>query len=289
MKYVIACLLWIIPATVLAQGFPSYSNIYVNDYADVLDDAAEARITAAEQALEASHGVQVSVLTIDRRSDYGDSPSIESFAKALFNDWGIGNVDANNGILILVAVQDREMRVALGAAYPPVYDGLAQRVIDTQFLPAFRKDRYQDGIEAGLAMIIDRLAIPLAQKQAVQLSDIPDAPGQDNTEIMLVAGAFFGFLALMFLAASGVLGKIRTRLRRCPNCGRHSLSQHDEVLENATLDAEGKRRRGVTCDQCDYDDRRVSIIPVRTRSTGSGSGGSFGGGRSSGGGASGKW
>lgn len=291
MKFLLAALLCLLPAFVLAEEFPAYSNIYVNDYAEVLDDSAEGRIKGELQTLAQDHGVQMTVVTIGSRTDYGDSPSIETFAKDLFNFWGVGDAGRNDGILILVAVRDREMRIALGNAYPVVYDGLAQRVIDTQFLPAFREGRYQDGIEAGVTLTIQRLAIPLSEKQAVQLSDVPEAPAQDNSDIILVSGVFFGVLALMFLAASGVLGRIRTRLRRCPGCGRHSLSQRDEVLKEATLTTEGERKRGVTCSRCGYDDRTIRIIPVRSKSSGGSSsgGGSFGGGRSSGGGATGKW
>ena len=153
-----------LPIAAWAQNFPDYQSTFVNDYAQVIDAAAKTRITAALRQAREETGVEATVLTIARRADYGDSASIETFAKDLFNAWGIGNAASNDGILILIAVEDREMRIALGSAYPPVWDGVALQIIDHDMLPAFRDGTMAAGIEAGTLAAIDRIARPFSAR-----------------------------------------------------------------------------------------------------------------------------
>lgn len=129
---------------------PGYAEVYVNDYADLLDDAAEARIREDLIGLYDSTGIEMTVLTIETTGQYGHSGPIEPFATALFNAWGIGNAARNDGVLILVARDDRRMRIELGAGYARSWDARMQRVIDDAFLPRFREEAYQQGIEAGV-------------------------------------------------------------------------------------------------------------------------------------------
>lgn len=133
---------------------PGYAEVYVNDYQDLLDAAAETRIRDKLIGLYDRTGIEMSVLTIQNMGQYGHSGAIEPFATALFNAWGIGNAKRNDGVLILIARFDREMRIELGAGYARSYDARMQRVIDDAFLPAFRDDAYQAGIERGVDEVI---------------------------------------------------------------------------------------------------------------------------------------
>ncbi len=81
-------------------------------------------------------GVSVTVLTIDSFRAYtADDISFERFATRLFNHWGIGNADRNDGILLLVAKKDRKVRIELGKGYPSSYDARAKEIIDTVIVP----------------------------------------------------------------------------------------------------------------------------------------------------------
>ena len=81
---------------------------------------------------------------------------MEDYATALFNAWGIGKKDRDNGVLILVAVEDRAMRIEVGYGLEGVLpDGLAGSVIRQSFLPRFRDDDYRAGILEGTARIVE--------------------------------------------------------------------------------------------------------------------------------------
>ncbi|EEW25828.1 TPM domain-containing protein [Rhodobacter ferrooxidans] len=268
-----------LPCAVLAQSFPEHTSVYVNDFAQILDDASETRIAQALEAVRDDTGVQANVVTISRRADYGDSASIEAFAKDLFNHWGIGNAARNDGILILVASEDREMRIALGSAYPPVWDGVALRIIDTQMLPAFRDGNMAAGIEAGTLATIDRIARPFTAGQPA-----PEAP---TTPFDPTPWMFGGAVLLSILvAARGGLANLALRFRTCPACGKRGLHRDHTTLTEPTKLASGVQRIRTACNSCDYHRDVERTIPSLSSS---GGGGSFGGGSSSGGGASGRW
>ncbi len=265
-----------------AQAFPERSHLRVNDYANLLDSEAEARITRQLDDIARDLGTDMTVLTIRSRTDHGDHPDIESFATALFNSWGIGSIENNSGILILVARQDRDMRVELGADYPPIYNEISENVIDGAFLPAFRKDDYQNGIETGVSRTIDRIAGPFARGEEVRAE--PDRK------------RIGGLIALLAVGSMGVSALIATavyrRRRKCPQCGQQSLNRSKTTIVSATRSRFGQGRRDAKCDNCDYTSTSNYTIPmISTSSSSLSSGGSSSssGGSSSGGGGSGSW
>lgn len=275
----LALLAWL-PLAAWAQAFPEFQSTFVNDYAQVIDADTETRITAAFRQTLEDTGVEATVLTIERRADYGDSASIESFAKDLFNAWGIGNAVRNDGILILIAVEDREMRIALGSAYPPVWDGVALRIIDHDMLPAFRDGTMAAGIEAGTLAAIDRIARPFSAR--LSAPEPPAAPF-DPTPWMF-AGAVLLSLLVVF---RGALANLALRFRACPTCGKRELHRSHVTLTAPTQTAFGRKRITTACAACGYHSDIERDIP--SLSSSSSDNDSFGGGSSSGGGASGRW
>ena len=123
------------------DGIPGYESIYVNDYANLLSTNAENNIRQQLIDLYGRNGIEMTVLTIDRRSDYQYFGTNEAFATQVFNTWGIGNAERNDGVLVLVSRYDREMRIELGLGYGNRLNGAAQAVIDDDFLPYFREDK----------------------------------------------------------------------------------------------------------------------------------------------------
>lgn len=166
MRFFLAIILWFATVTAApAQAFPEPSDLYVNDLAGVIGSDAENRIRTVLKRTRAETGVELTVLTIKTRSAYDTSASIEAFATGLFNEWGIGDGDLNNGILILVATDDREMRIELGAGHAARYDPVAQEIIERFFLPQFREGDYSGGIEAGAREVVIRIAHRLEGEQ----------------------------------------------------------------------------------------------------------------------------
>lgn len=264
-----------------AEPYPAYNDLFVNDLAGVLDPDVSRRLRDQLEALKSDTGVEMTVLTIASRNNFDHSPSIEHFATGLFNNWAIGNAQANTGILVLVAVEDREMRLELGAGYNQGYDVLAQEIMDRWFLPEFRRDDYGAGIEAGVEQTITRIARRNATGQLAEPLPQIQEPWFDR----IIPWAFGAIAA--GIVGIGLFGRKISdwgyRFRSCPNCGKTGLHSHrirpDEIG--------GTGHHMITCQHCKYRDDRPWRPSAPNRK--GGGGGSFGGGRSSGGGASGRW
>jgi len=261
-----------------AQTFPAPLTPYVSDFADLIDPETEARITADLRKLRQERGTELAVVTIESRAKYGDAGTLESFATALFNDWGIGNATRNDGILFLVSRDDRETRIELGAGYSPVYDDRMKTVIDHTIIPYFREGNFSAGIEAGVLEIGKRTDFAFTDAPPVRKSWLRANMG------LLV----FGLMAVVigFLSLRRRLWDMAQKLRRCPSCGQKTLSTRRNTIRPADRTTSGLEERLVWCTNCDYRNTTTRVLP-RIRSHRSG--GSFGGGRSGGGGASGKW
>lgn len=187
-----------LPFAAAAQDYPPPGSDTVNDWAEVLPPEAEARIAASLRAARQETGVQVVLVTMARIADHGGAGQrLESYAKGLFNAWGVGDGQRNDGILVLVATEDRAMRIALGAGYDPVWDNAAQAAIDRGFLPGFRAGRMGAGIETGMDEVIARIARPFAAGQPAP------APQEDGTDLAAVPAGGRGGAADRAAPAAG--------------------------------------------------------------------------------------
>ena len=265
-----------------AAPYPGHADLYVNDLADIIEPAAADQLRGELAKLTSETGVELTLLTIPSRGDYDDSPSIEAFATGVFNSWGVGRAEFNDGILVLIAVEDREMRIELGAGYDQGYDVLAQDIVNRWFLPEFKKNNIAAGIAAGMAQTITKIARPHAKGLPAEVSS---APLQSGFERFFPWA--FGAIAAA-IVGMGMFGQRLSdwsyRFRRCPSCGQKGLHR-EHVLPGSLPPSTGQIL--TTCNSCSYRDER----PWRgsQNRNNAGGGGSFGGGSSSGGGASGRW
>ena len=140
--------------------YPQPDNGYVTDLAGLLSAEEEEQIETWLWQVEYRTKVEIIVMTINSIHDYPgtDNSSIETFATGLFNAYGIGNMPLNDGILLLVAKNDRKVRIELGAYYGHRRDADAQRIIDNDILPEFRRGDFAAGIEDGTKAIMSEFA-----------------------------------------------------------------------------------------------------------------------------------
>lgn len=271
------------PLVAVGQGLPDYVSSTVNDFADLLPPAAEAELDQTLTDLRAQSGVELVVVTIASIADYPDAPrTFETFATALFNKWGVGDATRNDGILVLVVRNDREMRIELGAGYPRAYDDIAGSVIRDVFLPSFRADDYETGISKGVAATIERIAKPHSIGALPALED-KDGGIQNWLSRNWIIVAFAGLFGAKRFRSQ--ISDTWVRTRRCPKCGKRSLSRRRHIRRDATIELEGLLDLTTSCNNCDYRYEK----PVTLHKSKGRSGGRFGGGRSSGGGSSGRW
>ncbi len=116
-------------------------DIYVADFADMIDPEEREKMLSIGGDMDNRFGAQLVVVTVDTLDD----ESIESYANRLFRDWGIGDAEKNNGVLLLIAKDDRQFRIEVGYGLEgAITDGYAGEVLDGM-KAKFRADKYSAG------------------------------------------------------------------------------------------------------------------------------------------------
>jgi uncharacterized protein len=155
-----------------AQGQLPQLTAPVNDFADVIDAGSEREMTKRILALKAASGDVVVVATVRTFKPFAD---IDQYAVKLFENGGrgIGDKGKDNGLLIVVAVDDRRVRIEVGYDLEQfVTDGFAGETIRGSMTPQFRSGNYGAGLLAGATSIINRIA----ERRGVTLQDVPATP-----------------------------------------------------------------------------------------------------------------
>ncbi|MEM8593862.1 MAG: TPM domain-containing protein [Pseudomonadota bacterium] len=137
-----------------APNFPALSGRVV-DQANVLDASMRTSIASTLAAHEDKTGQQVVVVTLSSLEGY----DISEYGYQLGRHWGIGQQEANNGVLFIIAPTERKVRIEVGYGVEGVLtDGLSHQIIQQNVLPAFRRMDYPGGIQAGVSQIVHWLA-----------------------------------------------------------------------------------------------------------------------------------
>lgn len=270
------------PTYCLAAGYPPAQDRYVNDYAHVLTAADAADIRARFADFERDRGVVVVLLTISSIGDY-DTPdtSIESFATNLFNTWGIGDAQRNDGVLILFAKNDRRVRIEVGRGYGKSLDAPMQQVMNTALLPAFKREQYSSGLAAGARSVVDAIVLNQSGAQST-------ASGAGGWPFMLIGGGLLASAGAALFRRSYILA------HTCPQCSQRNLQITRATLVAPSYSSSGSGVKTRHCASCGYhDESSYTIAQLHDTSSdssyGGDSGGGGGGGSSDGGGASGSW
>jgi uncharacterized protein len=252
-----------LPLSAQAQNYPNPQSLYVNDFANIIGAQSEERIEVMLRAAKKDRDLEITVVTIDRQSDYGGTGSFKTFAVGLFNKWGIGNALRNDGILILVSKGDRKMRIVLGDGYPARYDDRAKTVIDSYFLPYFKQDRYASGIESGTKETLKRLALDYGPDNRATLKSRIKNEGSHVVENARSGGLWAWMLGLFGIGSTGYGVKLwrrwlRLKPRTCSICGRKMRRlaefEDDSYLAQGQQVEEALKSVDYDVWYCPYDD-----------------------------------
>jgi uncharacterized protein len=135
--------------SVLAQSFPSPQG-FVSDFAQVFSASGKASLEASLNQLQKDTGAEVAVVSV---VDLGGL-TVEEYAVQLFQAWGIGQKDEDNGVLLLMSLTDRKVRIEVGYGLEGIItDGRSGRILDSEVLPSFRNGDYEAGLTQGAAAI----------------------------------------------------------------------------------------------------------------------------------------
>ena len=240
--------------------FPPLTGRIVDD-ANILsaDDKRQLEVTLKE--LEGKSSDQIVVYTAPSLQGY----EIEEFGYRLGRAWKIGQTGTNNGILLIIAPNDRKVRIEVGRGLEPIMtDALSTTIIQNTILPGFRRGDFPGGIKAGVRDIKDVL---LGDAEEVKRRARSLKPKSDN-QIDIVPLIIFGIFILIFISQF------------------ISQARQQQLTAGSNPNAANRRRFG---------DGRVIVVPGGWGGSGGwssgGGGGGFsgGGGDFGGGGSSGSW
>jgi len=177
-----------------AQTFPTLTGRVV-DGANLLSPEQEATLTQQLAALEAKNRRQLVVVVLPSLEGY----AIEDYGYRLGRDWGIGEKDVNSGALLIVAPNERKVRIEVGYGLEPILtDALSSVIIQQQILPAFRNGDMAGGIMAGTKAMADLLSLPDEQAEARAQRIVADAKQQEGGDFP-VALIFWGIVLAVIL------------------------------------------------------------------------------------------
>jgi S1-C subfamily serine protease len=116
---------------------------YINDFADVIDEEYEDRINTLIKDLEEKTTAEIAAVTIESL----ELKTIDEYSFELFNKWGIGKEDKNNGILLLIALDEMKVRIEVGLGLEDIITSdIAKKIIDDLIIPKFREGDFNQGM-----------------------------------------------------------------------------------------------------------------------------------------------
>lgn len=192
-----------------AQTFPKLTGRVV-DNANLLDPAQEASLTAKLEALEKQSTRQLVVVTLPDLQGY----EIEEYGYQLGRKWGIGqaekgSLEKDNGALLIVAPNERKVRIEVGYGLEGVLtDALSSVIIQQDILPRFRDKDMPGGIAAGTDAIISQLTLPEEEARAYAARVEEESRKADDNDgiglfVFWLVIIFFFFVIPMIHAARG--------------------------------------------------------------------------------------
>ncbi|MCH2045968.1 MAG: TPM domain-containing protein [Saprospiraceae bacterium] len=214
MKYLIYSLLFLLTVQVHSQIPPKQDpSPLINDFGNIIDDAAQERLKQEHKRLEKELGIQFTIVSVDSLGEY----SVEDFANKLFNTWGIGQAEEDNGLLLLVAVKNKAIKIEVGygleSIIPDIY---AKKIITEEIIPAFKENNYSNGIESASVALIQKLELEYTRKN--QSSSI--SPSN------LISTFYLLFLFIMAAYHVQHMTVYRTNLYKKENGSRNNESRY---------------------------------------------------------------
>ena len=288
--------------------FPDYHG-FVNDYTNTINKDWKSKTEQLVAKVERETQCEIAVTVIDNLKGL----TIEDYAVRLFEKWGIGKKDEDNGVLLLISMDERELRIEVGYGLEGVITDIeAKNIIDDVIVPRFKENNYDSGIYNGVVAIANKIYLEqgkagIAYSDPVPIAAVAGFVGSIAFVVIIILVTLLPWI--LIFGAVGVLSLLSyIKNHKCPQCKRLGLVIKQTILSNASYEYSGQMIIEKTCRYCNFYKKHTAIIPKLSRYTysdGSSSShfssssssssssfshsSSFGGGSSGGGGASGHW
>ncbi len=190
--------LFFLPSMVQALAVPALQG-HVNDYAGMISPTLRDRLEGELKAFEQSDSTQLVLLTIPSL----EGEPIETFSIKVGETWKIGQKTKDNGIIVVVAKQERKIRIEVGRGLEGrLTDLLAGRIVDLVITPRFKRGDFDGGFQAGISALVD------ATRGEFKADEGPRARKNKGVPSFFTF-LIVGFVALLFIGSlSRIIGGI---------------------------------------------------------------------------------
>jgi len=170
---------------------------YVNDYANMISPPAKAELEKELRSFEKADSTQIVILTIPSLG----GEAIEEFGIRVAEAWKIGQKGKDNGIIFIVAKQERKIRIEVGRGLEGrLTDLTAGRIVDLVVKPRFKREDFDGGFVAGVSSLVDAT-------RGEFKGDVPHRPARPAKSSQLLTFLIFGGIILLILGSmSRILG-----------------------------------------------------------------------------------
>lgn len=245
---------WQMSGIVFAKtDIPSATDdFYVNDFAEVFSVDEKSRLVDNAATLADEHdGIQVVVSTIKSL----DGDTVENYALEMYNQYGIGKDDM--GLLILLATEDRKIRVEVGKSMEAyINDSKAGRFIDKYAIPSLKEDKFNDGLinlqEALISEVVACVDAEQIQPAEERTSSATNASNANVSSVIFSILGIFGVVVLIILIVYAIrksieknnemkttIANLSTQLRN----SKETITEERELSNSKVASLEQKYQR----------------------------------------------
>jgi uncharacterized protein len=171
---------------------------YVNDFANVITDSDEANLNSIILELKEKTQAEVVVVTMNSLENY----PIEDVGLEIGRQWKVGQKGKDNGLIVLVAPNDKKMRIEVGYGLEgAIPDSKAGRIRDEYMIPNFKVGDYSKGIAVGTSIIVGSIAKDYGvtiSKNYNYVNQVPPKSQKSSPLVNFVFIAMFLFVAIKY-------------------------------------------------------------------------------------------
>lgn len=164
---------------------------FLSDFTNLLSENTRNKIEKILNELEKKTSIEFAVVIVKNLDGY----PIENYSIKLFEQWGIGKKNKNNGVLFITSLEDRKVRIEVGYGLEGIItDGTAWEILDKYVLPYYKKGDYDSGILYGTLAVINRI-----EKEYNITLTSPDDKLPENFNANQESSSIESFLVFLFI------------------------------------------------------------------------------------------
>ncbi len=186
----------------LAGADVKYPNFvgHVNDFAKIFPADTAKKLETELRTYKEQTSIEIAVVTVPSL----EGLSVEDYTIGLARKWGVGNKKKDDGVVLLVAPNERKVRIEVGYGLEPdLTDSQAGRVIRDQIIPLFKEGRMADGVVAGVAGVLQQLGEKPYQERLEERKNAP--PAKEGLPLWVIVLIAIVIIVVIFLVVTAIM------------------------------------------------------------------------------------